>query len=328
MQIRALHKNIYKAAKKGLFFENIKPYLEKYLPNVEKWQKLKGIDHKTKQSVVGISRATYYRHKQHLQRLRKGTLPPSKRPIHTRKPCWSESQRQLVLQIRKENPTYGKAKIAVILKRDYSQKVSESTVGRIIKSLIQQGLVTLSVSFSRRKRARKFNKHAKPWSANMKRNIPGQMVQIDHMSVHQSGISGKHFQAWDYKSKFIHANLYSKATSLTAKKFLLELLEISPFKIKSVQVDGGSEFMKDFEECCKEEGLDLYVLPPRRPQYNGGVERGNRIFREEYYNQASWISIGGVREGLKKALKKYNNFRPHHALKGLTPMEYINNICH
>ncbi|MDR0631999.1 MAG: hypothetical protein LBF54_02050 [Holosporaceae bacterium] len=27
------------------------------------------------------------------------------------------------------------------------------------------------------------------------------------------------------------------------------------------------------------------MLPPRHPDYNGGVERGNRIFREKFYNQ-------------------------------------------
>ena len=31
--------------------------------------------------------------------------------------------------------------------------------------------------------------------------------------------------------------------------------------------------------------MKLYVLPPCRPQYNGGVERGNRTFREEFYAQ-------------------------------------------
>jgi hypothetical protein len=48
-------------------------------------------------------------------------------------------------------------------------------------------------------------------------------------------------------------------------------------------VDGGTEFMADFEKECEILKVPLYVLPPSRPQYNGGVERGNRIFREEFY---------------------------------------------
>jgi hypothetical protein len=29
----------------------------------------------------------------------------------------------------------------------------------------------------------------------------------------------------------------------------------------------------------------LFVLPPASPKYNGGVERSNRTFREEFYNR-------------------------------------------
>jgi putative transposase len=30
-----------------------------------------------------------------------------------------------------------------------------------------------------------------------------------------------------------------------------------------------------------------------------------------------------MRFDLRKAVEKYNTFRPHHALKGKTPMEYL-----
>jgi hypothetical protein len=48
--------------------------------------------------------------------------------------------------------------------------------------------------------------------------------------------------------------------------------------------------MKDFEEACKDLSIQLYVLPPKRPQWNGGVERGNRIFREEFYARRDILS--------------------------------------
>ena len=74
----------------------------------------------------------------------------------------------------------------------------------------------------------------------------GERVQIDHMTVTKNGITVKHFQAWDRVSKYIHANVYSSAKSTSAKRFLLDLLEKSPFKLLSIQVDGGSEFRADF----------------------------------------------------------------------------------
>ena len=162
----------------------------------------------------------------------------------------------------------------------------------------------------------------------MKANTLGELIQIDHMSVSKNQLAVKHFQAWSPLGKFIYANVYANAKSKTAKRFLQELIESAPFKIVSIQVDGGSEFMKDFEETCKELGIHLFVLPPKRPQWNGGVERGNRIFREEFYARRDIFSdsIGALRLDLKKALQKYNAYRPHYALNGLTPFEYINKV--
>ncbi len=41
-------------------------------------------------------------------------------------------------------------------------------------------------------------------------------------------------------------------------------------------MDGGSEFMAEFEDACADMKIPLIVLPPKKPEYNGGVERGNR----------------------------------------------------
>ena len=131
--------------------------------------------------------------------------------------------------------------------------------------------------------------------------------------------------AWARRSKHIHAQVYSNATARSAKRFLRELVEIAPYKILSIQVDGGSEFMADFKTACEQMKIPLIVLPPARPKYNGGVESGNRTFREEFHACRDLIadSIGAMRFDLRKAVEKYNTFGPHHALKGKTPMEYL-----
>ena len=153
----------------------------------------------------------------------------------------------------------------------------------------------------------------------------GERVQIDHMTVTKNGITLKHFQAWDRVSKYIHANVYSHAKSTSAKRFLLDLLDKIPFKLLSIPVDGGSEFMADFETACAELEIPLLVLPPRKPQYNGGVERGTHTFQEEFYAKPSLLadSIGHMRHELSKALNIYNTFRPDFNVKGLPPMKYI-----
>jgi transposase InsO family protein len=230
------------------------------------------------------------------------------------------------LKVRRENPTYGKEKIAVILKRDHAQTISESTVGRILNHLKAKGLIVKSASALRAKRKRKFKGHAKPWGfKDYKTMKMGERVQIDHMTVTKNSTGFKHFQAWERKSKFIDAQVYSNAKSSSAKRFVMDLVRKAPFKILSIQVDGGCEFMDEFEEACAKLDIPLIVLPPKKPTYNGGVERGNRTFREEFYGRPDLLadSIGAMRYELSKAVQKYNSYRPHRNLKGFTPLQYI-----
>jgi putative transposase len=330
MQIKALHKNVYNLYAYARTQECLDVYREKYAAKIYRWEKLvsEDVNTKTAQEILGFSRATYYRMKKILKDLEKGLSPPSKRPKKLNKPRWGESELQLVLQVRRENLTYGKEKIATILKRDHGQTMSESTVGRIINHLKEKGLIVKSPSALRTKRKRNFKGHAKPWAfKDYKTMIMGERIQIDHMTVTKNGICFKHFQAWDRCSKFIDANVYSDAKSSSAKRFLLDFVRQAPYTILSIQVDGGSEFMAEFEEACAELEIPLIVLPPKKPTYNGGVERGNRTFREEFYNRPNLLadSIGAMRYELNKAVKKYNTYRPHRVLKGLTPMEYIDN---
>lgn len=330
MQIKGLHKNIYRLYAYARTQECLEVYRQKYLHQVQRWEKLgsEGVSLDLRQEIVGISRATYYRHRKMLRKLEKGIAPPSKKPKRLNKPRWGESHKQLVLQIRRANPTYGKEKIAIILKRDHHQTISQSTVGRILKFLKEKGLISRSISALRTKRKRVFKKHAKPWEFKDYKTMElGERVQIDHMTVTKNGITFKHFQAWERKSKYIDAVVYSNAKASSARRFLIDFVKQAPIKIESIQVDGGSEFMAEFEDACAQLKIPLIVLPPKKPEYNGGVERGNRTFREEFYNRADLLedSVRGMQAALTKAVKKYNTYRPHRNLKGLTPMEYIKN---
>lgn len=330
MQIKGLHKNIYRLYAYARTQECLEVYRQKYLHQVQRWEKLgsEGVSLDLRQEIVGISRATYYRHRKMLRKLEKGIAPPSKKPKRLNKPRWGESHKQLVLQIRRANPTYGKEKIAIILKRDHHQTISQSTVGRILKFLKEKGLISRSISALRTKRKRVFKKHAKPWEFKDYKTMElGERVQIDHMTVTKNGITFKHFQAWERKSKYIDAVVYSNAKASSARRFLIDFVKQAPIKIESIQVDGGSEFMAEFEDACAQLKIPLIVLPPKKPEYNGGVERGNRTFREEFYNRADLLedSVRGMQPALTKAVKKYNTYRPHRNLKGLTPMEYIKN---
>jgi transposase len=331
MQIFGLHKNIYKLANYACTQELLDQNTKERQKLVGDWETLKSrkVPDYEIARITGISRATYYRRKKALQILGiKGLQRKSTRPTTFRRSKIPIETINTILAIRKENPTYGKAKITVILRRDCNIKLSESSVGRVLKKLIIEGKISKSISASRIKKKRKFTNHAKRWEYGMKAKNPGELIQIDHMSVTKHNITMKEFRAWDPITKVIVADVVSNATSAAAAKFLRKVISEMPFKVKSIQVDGGSEFMADFEKECEKTKIPLYVLPPSRPQYNGGVERGNRIFREEFYgrNDINAESIGAFKIELKKAVLKYNSYRPHFSLNGLTPFEYTKRI--
>ena len=330
MQIFGLHKNIYKLANYACIQESLDQQTIERKKLLGDWEILKarGVPDKEIARVTGISRATYYRRKKAISKY--GVIGLKKRsasPKTHRQSKIPQATIDLILKLRLANKSYGKAKITVILKRDYKVVISESSVGRCLDKLVLAGKIKRSTTAHRVKRKRKFTSHAKKWQYGMKAFKPGEMVQIDHMTVTKNNLSMKHFQAWDPKTKVIAADLTSNATSFAAAKFLRKVIQDMPFKVTSIQVDGGSEFMRHFETECQKLNIDLYVLPPKRPQYNGGVERGNRIFREEFYaNDIAAESIGAFKYELKLAVHKYNTYRPHFSLKGLTPMEYTQQI--
>ena len=85
-------------------------YRIKYEDRVRHWNALRaeGVFLTKCAEFVGISRATYYRHKRILKDLAQAILPPSKAPKHRNKTQWGEAEKQLVLEVRRDNETFGK----------------------------------------------------------------------------------------------------------------------------------------------------------------------------------------------------------------------------
>ena len=86
-------------------------------------------------AAVGVSRATLYRwQKLHDQ----GRLAPrSRRPRRVRRPEWSPELATAVHEMRADFPMWGKAKLTILLRRQ-GYTASQSTVGRILKNLVER----------------------------------------------------------------------------------------------------------------------------------------------------------------------------------------------
>ena len=97
-----------------------------------------------------------------------------------------------------------------------------------------------------------------------------------------------------------------------------------PFRVKAIQVDGGSEFEAIFEGGCQERGIKMFVLPPRSPKVNGAVERAHRTHSEEFYEiTVNSFELDELREELLEWEQVYNTVRPYQALGYMTPLKFL-----
>jgi transposase InsO family protein len=293
---------------------------------VARWRSAmaKGLSGEDAAKAVGQPRSTLYRWE-------KMPEPKSRRPHRSRKPAWPPALLRAVEDLRADNPMWGKRKLAVLLRRE-GFAVSTSTLGRILKHLMQRGVVTPVPTLRRKPGGRRFRRigqrHAKRLPKGLKPSRPGEIVQIDTVFISLApGRSHKHFTAYDPVAKWTVAGVASRATANLASAFLGKLLAEAPFKVKGIQVDGGCEFMADFEQACQTNGLALYVLPPKRPQLNGAVERCNGSWRYEFYAVYDLPHRLDRLQPLVDAFAhRFNHYRPHDALDGRTPAEYLKTL--
>ncbi len=300
------------------------------LRKIETYQELRaeGCSEATALRAIGWSRPAYFRWQ---ARYRadgvKGLAAKSRRPRRVNPARWTRAQEWAVWRMRKRYPFMGKRRLTVMLARD-GLALSESTIGRILVKGVRLGRIK-PCAFLRGRvnatRRRNFaSGHAQRWRRDMKAKRPGEMIQIDHMSVSRDGDTLKEFKATCPVGKQLVTRVYSRATANNARRFLQALREDLPYPLRSIQVDGGSEFRAEFEDACQALNLPLAVLPPKSPQLNGVVERANDSSRTEFWNlYPGELTVKDASPALAKYQHFYNHVRPHYALDLMTPMEYL-----
>jgi transposase InsO family protein len=276
----------------------------------------------------GLSRSTVYDWlKRHARDGTRGLAERSRRPHQVRKPTWSKDLEQAVFKLREEHPRWGKDKLVVLL-RQQGLIVSVSMVGRILTRLKRNGrLPPADLRDPLIVRRPQIRPYAIRKPKDYVPRAPGDLVQIDSADVRLLPGSAhwyKHFSARDVVSRWDVLGVYGRATAVTARDFLDAVIERMPGPVKAIQVDGGSEFKAEFEEACREKGLQLFVLPPRSPKLNGCVERAQRTHKEEFYQMLDPPdSLEELRRLLLAHELCYNTVRPHQALGQLTPQQWL-----
>ena len=247
-------------------------------------------------------------------------------PRVQRQRTWTPAMIEAVRLIRLSEDGRGRGKVILqMLLADQGLVLSVSMVGRILADLQQRGrLPEPRVPAGRKPRP------ARPYAIRRPKGtlppaLPGDVVQIDTVHVRpMTNIELRQFSAIDVVSRIAWGTVRTRATAGTARDFVLELVEAMPFRITAIQVDGGSEFMAEFELACRDLGITLYVLPPRSPKLNGCVERFNRTTRAEFWRWYTGLTtVADTTAALQRWTARYNATRRHASLGYRTPLDFL-----
>lgn len=326
MQIQSLRVKSYRSFKVN---DTLRPEARERLRRLELFQNLReeGCSEATALKAIDWSRATLYRwRRRFLTEGPSGLCAKSRRPQRVPLPRWTAVQERKVWALRRDFPFMGKRKLRVLLLRE-DIDLSESTIGRILARGVRLDRIQ-PCSFCRGrvkgKQPRRFNGHARRLPRGQRPKQPGELVQIDHLSASRDSKQLKEFKAVSPIGKQMVVQAFSCATAHNATRFLETVREQLPFPLVSAQVDGGSEFRADFEQACEELKIPLFVLPPKRPQLNGCVERANDTTRVEFWNRYDGdFTVEAANRALADYQRFYHLVRPHQALDFMTPDEYL-----
>jgi hypothetical protein len=101
--------------------------------------------------------------------------------------------------------------------------------------------------------------------------------------------------------------------------FLERVIEESPFPVQCIQTDRGREFLAcSVQHRLREYGIRFRPIKPASPHLNGEVEPSQRTDPEEFYAIED-LHVADLDARLSDWQDRYNHFRPHGSLAGLTP---------
>ena len=278
----------------------------------------------------GRSRATVSRWRTQYRPEELTSLAPrSRRPKRVRRATWTAEQEQAVLRLREAHPRFGKVKRHHLLAQQGSP-LSISMIGRILASARRRNLL-IEPHAVRVRRSRPQRPYATRLPKSKRQPTqPGALIQLDTLPLRPlPTLERRQFTAIDVVSRYAVVGVRSAATATTATAFLVEVQARMPFPIQGITptgypVDGGSEFMADFETACQEQGIALYVLPPRSPKLNGRVERLNGTSRREFWEcYEGELDLPTLQEALRQWEVHYNTERPHQALGYAAPQHHL-----
>lgn len=232
---------------------------------------------------------------------RRGT-PDNKTPEHIE---------NIVLNIA-QDLSLGPLSIAEKLFDEQRIQLNQSTVWRILK-----------------RRGARYTTEYRRWRKDPQYyclESPGEELQLDACFPFGRARKLVVYDAIDDCSRFVCAKAYvgTECDDL-AVAFMKELIEKTPFRIRSVRVD--NKFGKKFKEFCASVGIAVITNDPYSPEQNGKIERWHKTEKQEcIYKYCKFTdSLDQINYQLQLYLHYYNYQRRHSGfgMNRLTPAQKI-----
>lgn len=249
-------------------------------------------------------------------------VPKSTRPHHTRVMTTNPKLVEFIKSMRVEYEYIGKMKIKYFLDvyaREQSlESYGTTKIGLIVK---RRGF-----NFAKKKKSKK----PKPFTLRVKgsprETSPG-YIEMDTVHLWVLGKKYYFMTAIDVVTRFAWVSLVKSLSSKWAKQAFIEFARQYKYKIRVVQTDNGSEFLREFHQYLEHKNITHNFIYPRSPNVNGYVERFNRTLKEEFlYRQELDIEEEQFGQKLTKYLVWYNTKRPHQSLNMKPPTEYMQTL--
>lgn len=211
------------------------------------------------EKAFGVSRSTVFLWKKKIKDSNgelSALAPLSKAPKNKRRGQTPKEIEEFIIRYRKEHPRVGQLTIKLALdeycKRVGVKTISISTIGRLIKKLKKQGLIKdnpAKLSFYARSgnfKERIKRRYKKLRRKGYKPDKPGDLVQIDSITIFEDGLKRYILTGIDLKTRFAFGCSYTTLSSLSARDFMEKFRKVAPLEIKRIQTDNGCEFEKYF----------------------------------------------------------------------------------
>ena len=219
-----------------------------------------------------------------------------------------------IVDLKKENPSYGSRRISDILKRFFFIKTSPTTVH---KTLVEKELVE-------KKRTKPKRNPPKP--RFFERSKPNQLWQSDICTFRLAGKNAYLIGFIDDYSRYITGlGLYRSQTAANVLETYRRA--VGEYGVpKEMLTDNGRQYVNwrgttTFQRELQKDRVKHIRSRPHHPMTLGKIERFWKTILQEFLLRAQFDSFEDAQQRIAIWINYYNHRRPHQGIKGLCPAD-------